>query len=59
MNLEVRDADGKYAPAKWYYKEELEYWEENGDDKPQPIEGKPDNIVLDGWELYCGIGFRF
>lgn len=23
MNLEVRDADGKYAPAKWYYKEEL------------------------------------
>ncbi|MBT3169076.1 MAG: PEGA domain-containing protein [Candidatus Cloacimonetes bacterium] len=45
--------------SDFYYQDELEDWEENGGEIPQPIIGEPDNPVFNGIVPYFGIGIRF
>ena len=50
-----------YAKKDWYYKDEIDAWNNNEGDKPSPVSGPgiPDTYYLDGIKPMIGIGIRW
>ena len=44
---------------KWYYESDLVDWKSENGELPNSIGKNPNNVILDGWEPYYGIGIRF